>query len=41
VGTFLHHIDEVYKKSKGSFRPTPFGNTLTLDFARQASWWIR
>ncbi|HEY8969100.1 MAG TPA: alkaline phosphatase PafA [Puia sp.] len=34
--TFPHHIDEVYKKSKGSFRPTPFGNTLTLDFARQA-----
>jgi len=34
--TFPHHIDEAYKKSKGTFRPTPFGNTLTLDFARQA-----
>jgi len=33
---FPHHIDEAYKKSKGTFRPTPFGNTLTLDFARQA-----
>lgn len=34
--TFPHHIEEAYKKSKGAFRPTPFGNTLTLDFARQA-----
>ena len=34
--TFPHHIEEAYKKSKGTFRPTPFGNTLTLDFARQA-----
>jgi predicted AlkP superfamily pyrophosphatase or phosphodiesterase len=34
--TFPHHIDEAYKKSHGTFRPTPFGNTLTLDFARQA-----
>jgi len=33
---FPHRIDEAYKRSKGSFRPTPFGNTLTLDFARQA-----
>lgn len=33
---FPHHIDEAYKKSKGAFRATPFGNTLTLDFARQA-----
>jgi predicted AlkP superfamily pyrophosphatase or phosphodiesterase len=33
---FPHRIDEAYKKSHGSFRPTPFGNTLTLDFARQA-----
>lgn len=36
ASTFPHHIDEAYKKSKGTFRPTPFGNTLTLDFARQA-----
>lgn len=35
--TFPHHIDETYKKSKGTFRPTPFGNTLTLDFARQVT----
>jgi len=34
--TFPHHIDEAYKKSRGVFRPTPFGNTLTLAFARQA-----
>ncbi|HVW61690.1 MAG TPA: alkaline phosphatase PafA [Puia sp.] len=34
--TFPHHIEEAYKKSRGTFRPTPFGNTLTLDFARQA-----
>jgi predicted AlkP superfamily pyrophosphatase or phosphodiesterase len=34
--SFPHHIDEAYKKSRGIFRPTPFGNTLTLDFARQA-----
>ena len=34
--TFPHKVDEVYKKNKGSFRPTPFGNTLTLDFARNA-----
>jgi len=34
--TFPHHINEAYKKSHGTFRPTPFGNTLTLDFARQA-----
>jgi predicted AlkP superfamily pyrophosphatase or phosphodiesterase len=33
---FPHKIDEAYKKSRGIFRPTPFGNTLTLDFARQA-----
>ena len=33
---FPHKVDEVYKNSKFSFRSTPFGNTLTLDFARQA-----
>ena len=27
-------IREAYERNKGSFRPTPFGNTLTLDFAR-------
>jgi len=34
--SFPHKVDEVYKKNVGSFRSTPFGNTLTLDFARQA-----
>lgn len=34
--TFPHKVDEFYKVSKGVLRPTPFGNTLTLDFARQA-----
>jgi predicted AlkP superfamily pyrophosphatase or phosphodiesterase len=31
---FPHNLDSSYKIAKGSFRPTPFGNTLTLDFAR-------
>ena len=33
---FPHHIKEAYEKNKGSFRPTPFGNTFTLDFATEA-----
>lgn len=33
---FPHNLDSSYKVSKGSFRSTPFGNTLTLDFAREA-----
>lgn len=33
---FPHAINEVYKQSKSSFRSTPFGNTLTLDFASAA-----
>lgn len=33
---FPHAINEIYKKNKGSFRYTPFGNTLTLDFAKAA-----
>lgn len=33
---FPHAINEVYKKNKGSFRSTPFGNTITLDFAKAA-----
>ena len=36
TSTFPHAINEVYQKSKGSFRSTPFGNTLTLDFAKAA-----
>jgi predicted AlkP superfamily pyrophosphatase or phosphodiesterase len=33
---FPHDINEAYKKNKNSFRPTPFGNTITLDFAKAA-----
>ncbi|HEY4335170.1 MAG TPA: alkaline phosphatase PafA [Puia sp.] len=33
---FPHNLDSSYKVSKGSFRTTPFGNTLTLDFAKAA-----
>lgn len=36
TSVFPHKIDEAYKKNKSSFRSTPFGNTLTLDFARRA-----
>ncbi len=33
---FPHDIKAAYAKSKGSFRNTPFGNTLTLEFALEA-----
>ena len=33
---FPHDVKAAYAKSHGSFRSTPFGNTLTLDFARAA-----
>ena len=33
---FPHNLDSSYKVSKASFRTTPFGNTLTLDFAKAA-----
>ncbi len=33
---FPHNISELVKKNKGTIRSTPFGNTLTLDFARAA-----
>lgn len=33
---FPHDIKSAYAKSKGSFRNTPFGNTLTLEFALEA-----
>jgi predicted AlkP superfamily pyrophosphatase or phosphodiesterase len=33
---FPHNLDSSYKISKSSFRTTPFGNTLTLDFAKAA-----
>jgi predicted AlkP superfamily pyrophosphatase or phosphodiesterase len=31
---FPHNIKLAYSKSHGSFRSTPFGNSLTLDFAK-------
>jgi predicted AlkP superfamily pyrophosphatase or phosphodiesterase len=34
--TFPHDINEIYKKQRGSLRTSPFGNTLTLNFAKQA-----
>jgi len=33
---FPHNLDSSYKVSKSTFRTTPFGNTLTLDFAKAA-----
>jgi predicted AlkP superfamily pyrophosphatase or phosphodiesterase len=33
---FPHDIKAAYAKDRGSVRSTPFGNTLTLDFARAA-----
>jgi predicted AlkP superfamily pyrophosphatase or phosphodiesterase len=36
TSSFPHQINEIYQKNKGSLRPTPFGNTLTLDFAEAA-----
>ncbi len=33
---FPHNLDSSYKVAKSSFRYTPGGNTLTLDFARAA-----
>jgi hypothetical protein len=33
---FPHNLDSSYKVGKGSFRTTPFGNTITLNFAREA-----
>ena len=31
---FPHNIKSAYAKNHGSFRSTPFGNSLTLDFAK-------
>lgn len=36
TSVFPHAMNDIYAKNKGSFRSTPFGNTLTLDFARTA-----
>ena len=33
---FPHAVNETYKQNKASFRSTPFGNTITLDFAKAA-----
>jgi predicted AlkP superfamily pyrophosphatase or phosphodiesterase len=33
---FPHNLKAIYSKNKGSFRTTPFGNTLTLEFAKEA-----
>ncbi|MEP7278140.1 MAG: alkaline phosphatase PafA [Bacteroidota bacterium] len=33
---FPHAINEIYKTNKSSLRSTPFGNALTLDFAKTA-----
>jgi predicted AlkP superfamily pyrophosphatase or phosphodiesterase len=36
TATFPHHVAAMYKKSKGFIRVSPFGNELTLDFAKAA-----
>ena len=36
ASVFPHRLSAIYKQSKGSIRSTPFGNTLTLNFARAA-----
>jgi len=33
---FPHHVSSLVKENKGEIRGTPFGNTLTLDFAKAA-----
>jgi predicted AlkP superfamily pyrophosphatase or phosphodiesterase len=34
--SFPHNLKAIYSKNKSSFRQTPFGNTLTLEFATEA-----
>lgn len=36
TSVFPHDINAAYERSKSSFRNTPFGNTLTLEFAKAA-----
>lgn len=36
ASVFPHDMANIYKQSHGSLRQTPFGNTLTLEFARAA-----
>jgi predicted AlkP superfamily pyrophosphatase or phosphodiesterase len=33
---FPHDLKSVYQKDRGAIRTSPFGNTLTLDFAKEA-----
>ncbi|MFI5185423.1 MAG: alkaline phosphatase PafA [Chitinophagales bacterium] len=33
--SFPHSLKAIYSKNKGSFRATPFGNTITLEFAKE------
>ena len=34
--SFPHDLKKIYPKNKFSFRTTPFGNTITLEFAKEA-----
>ncbi|HTL07948.1 MAG TPA: alkaline phosphatase PafA [Chitinophagaceae bacterium] len=34
--SFPHAMNEIYKKNRSTLRSTPFGNSLTLEFARAA-----
>ena len=34
--SFPHDLKTIYAKNKSSFRQTPFGNTITLEFAKEA-----
>jgi len=34
--SFPHDLKTIYSKNRNSFRQTPFGNTLTLEFAKEA-----
>lgn len=36
TSVFPHHLTAIYKDDHSSLRSTPYGNTLTLDFARAA-----
>ena len=36
ASSFPHDVQNMYEKSKEIFRRTPFGNTITLDFAKAA-----
>ena len=36
TSTFPHNLKTIYSKNKYSFRESPFGNTITLEFAKQA-----